>query len=204
MDSMWKRLVVVIGLVGLLTTGFLSARERGRERTLGPQFYLYGGLNLAHVPWDPWYPEDRDTQASPMVGAGFRFLDFSHRAGLSLNVDYSPVAFTQGRRDIDIWNAMVTFEHRFGRRSPWIFFTGLGFSWLDYKEPWSNTLSVGIWEGGFMVDLSPRIRLRFSFRTHFEPGETWVWVDDWGVEIEEVDPALLIGTALTVGIQVEL
>ena len=203
MNRPW-RCLVGLGLLGLLGTGTLSAWEKRQEKTLSPQFYLYGGLNLAYVPWDPWYPEDRDTQAAPMIGAGFRFLDFSHRAGLSLNVDYSPVSFSQGRRDIDIWNALVTYEHRFGRRSPWLFFTGLGVSWLHYNDPWAKTLNVGIWEGGFMVDLSARVRLRFSFRSHFEPGETWVWVDDLGVEVEEVDPALLIGTALTLGIQVEL
>lgn len=221
-----KRLVLIMFMVCLVMQGFSEAAEKKHESKVKffskNSVYVYGmGSSIS---FDPdfgnysYLQGDSSSSFAPVVGLGFRVLNFANRSFINVEFDYTPGKFDYFNRDdlkVEYFSLMANAEMRVFRRNPVSFFLGIGASVVSVEKPYMNIMAnnLSVYYGddsrvamaveiGTKYPISKKLFFRSAVRFYgdLEEDEEYEY-DFWGDGNESNSKLDAFSTSITVGFE---
>jgi len=180
-----KRLITIILISVIMLAGFslFSQQKPGITYFSAKSLYVYAmGSYGSYDPFDEYYYELGDTIAgafSPVIGAGYRFINIRERFFLSLEADYARYRFDFGEyadnQKISELTFMIDLEWHLNT-IPLAFSFGIGatlhhlynLGYFDQNDTYipvgDDTLTAATMRFGVKIPLSRSFTLRTEFR----------------------------------------
>ncbi len=109
---------------------------------------------------------DSASTLAPVVGLGWRMINFSNRFFFNLEFDYTPAKFdffSRSNQHIDFYTLMLDAELKIFRRNPASIFFGMGASLVSLHEPYRGNDGYGYYYYGTDSTVAMALELGAKF-----------------------------------------
>jgi hypothetical protein len=194
-----------------------NKRKRSNVRYFSKNSLFIYGLGATHN-FDPpgdYYFElglDQANTFAPVVGIGFRMLNWGNRFFLNLAFDFVPAEFDffdAPDQKVNFYTIMLDVEFNLFRSTPMGFYLGMGVGFVTLRNLWvvyqgdmvrqsNETITTMAMEFGLKYPISRKMFLRGAVRLHGELVPSYDYWDEYdnNSDFDRLSTSLMFGIEL--------